>query len=176
VRAPGFTVWLTGLPGAGKRTVSDELARILTTRHIPVEQLDVRTPGVDVFASTEPGETGRHDRSLGFLASLLNRHGIAVLVATVSPSRETRDVLRAEIPRFIEVYVKRHEPPPGQRYEAPLKPEVEIATSAETAPAAADKIVRTLEVLGYVPRAAEAVYSEEEERQIIQRLKDFGYI
>lgn len=178
MRGTGFTVWFTGLPGAGKRTISDEVARRLTGRHLPVEQLDARTPGIDVLAGTEAGDVARYERRLGFLATILNRHGVAVLVASVSPSRETRDALRASIERFVEVYVRRPMPAPaaGQDYEAPLRPEVEVVTPQEAVAAAADKIVKTLEILGYVPRASESVYTAEEEQQIIQRLKDFGYL
>lgn len=176
MKGEGFTVWLTGYQGTGKRAISDELARLLVARHVPVEQFDVRTPGLDIFQSVDPTETGRYERRLGFLASLLNRHGVAVIVATMSPSRDLRDTLRRNIPRFMEVYVRRREPAQGLHYEEPLTPDVEVAAATEAASAAAQRIIQALEARGSVRRAPEAVAADEEEQQIIRRLKDFGYM
>ena len=133
MKGEGFTVWLTGYQGTGKRAISDELARFLVTRHVPVEQFDVRTPGLEVFQSADPTQTGRYERRLGFLATALNRHGVAVIVTTMSPSRELRETLRQDIPRFVEVYVKRSQPPAGQHYEEPLQPDVEVPANTENA-------------------------------------------
>lgn len=176
MKGEGFTVWLTGYQGTGKRAISDELARLLAARHVAVEQFDVRTPGLDILQSADPTETGRYERRLGFVASVLNRHGVAVIVATMSPSRELRDALRGEIPRFMEVYVKRREPAPGPHYEEPLTPDVEVAAATEATSAAAQRIMHALEGAGCVPRAPEAVAADDEEQQIIRRLKDFGYM
>jgi adenylylsulfate kinase len=176
MKAEGFTIWLTGLQGTGKRVISDELARMLAAHHVPVEQFDVRTPGLDVFASADPTETGRYERRLGFLAGVLNRHGVAVIVATMSPSRETREALRGELPHFMEVYVKPREPMAGWRYEEPLQPDVEVATATEAATVAAEKIIRALQARNLIPRVPERVAAVEEEQEIIKRLKDFGYM
>lgn len=178
MKIDGFTVWLTGLQGVGKRAISDEIARILVTRHIPVEQFDIRTPGLDVFASADPSETGhRYERRLGFLAAALNRHGTAAIVATMSPSRRLRDSLREEIPRFMEVYVRHRDPAAaGHHYEEPLQPDLEVTPAAEIAAAAAQRIVAALEAKGFIPSSRQAIAEEDEEQQIIKRLKDFGYM
>jgi adenylylsulfate kinase len=175
MKLEGFTVWLTGIQGTGKRAISDELARLLAARHVPVEQFDIRTPGLDVFTSADPTESGRYERRLGFLADILNRHGVAVIVATMSPSRNLRDTLRNEIPRFMEVYVKHRGPAGAHQYEEPLRPDVEIAPATEIATMAAERIIQALESRHYIPRAAE-VTDDDEEQQIIKRLKDFGYM
>ena len=175
MKAEGCTVWLTGFQGSGKRAISDELARLLLARHVPVEQFDVRTPGLESFRSADPTDAGRYERRLGFLAMALNRHGVSVVVATMSPSREVRDALRGEIPHFMEVYVRRPAPPAGHHYEEPLTPDVEVAASGGAAEAAA-VIARALEERGYLPRAPEAQAAADEEQQIIKRLKDFGYM
>jgi adenylylsulfate kinase-like enzyme len=174
MNAEGCTVWLTGYQGSGKRAISDELVRLLTARHVPVEQLDVRTPGLDALESADPSEIGSFERRLGFVASALNRHGISVVVAAMSPSREVRDTLRREIPRFLEVYVQRPAPVAGHPYEAPLRPDVAVAAGG--AIAAAARIVEALEERGCIVRAPAATAAEDEERQIIKRLKDFGYM
>ena len=177
MNAEGFTVWLTGLRETGKRAISDALARALVAQHVPVEQLDVRTPGLEIFEATDPSQ---YEHRLGFLAGMLNRHGVAVVVATMSPSRDRRDALRRQIPRFMEVYVKGDESAKGHAghvYEEPLRPDVEVAAAAaEEGTAAAEKIIQALEACGYVSPAPEALAAAEEERQIIKRLKDFGYM
>jgi adenylylsulfate kinase len=176
MKGEAFTVWLTGYQGTGKRAISDAIAQILAARHVPVEQFDVRTPGLEIFQAADPTESGRYERRLGYMASALNRHGVAVIVATMSPFRELRDALRQEIPRFMEVYVRRREPASSQHYEEPLQPEVEVAAATEAASAAAGRIVDALERLGYIPRGPEAQAAADEEEQIIKRLKDFGYM
>ena len=62
MRTEGFTVWLTGLQGTGKRSISDELARMLLARHLAVEQLDIRTPGLDTFRSADPTQPAADER------------------------------------------------------------------------------------------------------------------
>jgi adenylylsulfate kinase-like enzyme len=175
MKGEGCTVWLTGYRGSGKRAISDELTRMLLARQVPVEQLDFRTPGLEVFQSADPTDASRYERRLAFMAGTLNRHGVSVIVATMSPSRELRDLLRQEIPHFMEVYVKRPAPVAGQHYEEPLSPDVEVAAGGGAATAAA-AIIRALEERGCIPQAPEALAAEEEEQQIIRRLKDFGYM
>ena len=40
MRLTGFTVWLTGLPSAGKSTIAGIVADELESRGLPVEALD----------------------------------------------------------------------------------------------------------------------------------------
>lgn len=107
VRA-GATVWLTGLPSAGKTTVGTALAARLAG---PVELLDgdeVRT-----FLSAGLG-LSREDRDtnvlrIGWVAATLARHGVVAVAAVISPYAATRDAVRrlhAERgARFLEVHV-----------------------------------------------------------------------
>lgn len=99
-------VWLTGLSGAGKSTIAGCLARALAARGAPCEVLD----GDAIRAAL--GATGftredrdRHVRWVGFVASRLERHGVAVVVALVSPYREARAFARRLCRRFVEVHV-----------------------------------------------------------------------
>jgi len=104
----GFTVWLTGLPGAGKTTIAGALARRIAAASIPVEILD----GDEVrrWLSQELTFT-EHDRDInarriGYVANLLSRHGVAVIVAAIAPRRESRAAARASHERpFVEVFV-----------------------------------------------------------------------
>lgn len=158
----GFTVWVTG-PDA--RDVDDVVATLvggLTGRQLTVETIDTHTPGLSALG-TEAAAA-----AVVLAAGLLTRHGIVSVIA-LPGTRATRDQARADLGRMIEVYV------PGERpgYEPPERPEVEV-TPADAGPGV-ERALRTLEVLRLLPRD-EARYSEEEEREVIKRLKAFGYL
>jgi outer membrane translocation and assembly module TamA len=61
-------------------------------------------------------------------------------------------------------------------YEPPDNPEITIDSSKETPEQSHDKIIRTLELMGFIPAAEGADYSPEEEEKIKKRLKDLGYL
>jgi adenylylsulfate kinase len=96
-KSGGATVWLTGLPSAGKTTLALALADVLIDRGADVEILDgdqVRT-----HLSTGLGFS-RADREtqvtrIGFVAELLARHGVIVLVPVIAPFADARDKVRA---------------------------------------------------------------------------------
>jgi hypothetical protein len=158
----GFTVWVTGPDPTAVGDVVDSLFGSLTARQLAVETIDAGTPGVQGLDADAAA------RAVVLAASLLARHGVASIVA-LPGTRAGRDRARADLGRMIEVYV------PGDRpgYEAPERPEVEIA--ARDTVAGTERTLRTLEVLRLLPRD-DARYSEEEEREVIKRLKAFGYL
>lgn len=110
--AQGFTVWFTGLSGAGKTTVANRLASVLRERGLGVEVLDgdvVRTNlSKGLGFSKEDRDT--NIRRIGFVAQLLSRNGVAVIVAAISPYRDIRNEAREAIgddgAGFVEVYAK----------------------------------------------------------------------
>ena len=158
----GFTVWVTG-PDA--RAVDDVVASVIggiTGRQLAVETIDARTPGLRGLDAAVAAT------AVVLAAGLLTRHGIVSVVA-LPGSRVSRDQARAELGRMIEVYV----PGDSPGYEPPDRPEVEITPG--DAGAGVERMLRTLEVLQLLPRD-EARYSEEEEREVIKRLKAFGYL
>ncbi len=99
-------VWLTGLPSAGKSSLSQWLADALRSKGIKVELLDGEVVR-QVFPRTgfTRPERDEHIRRLGFLASRLERQGVCVVAATVSPYAESRDFVRRLCRNFIEVHV-----------------------------------------------------------------------
>ena len=152
----GVTVWFTGLSGAGKTTISTALERTLRDRGF-IESLDgdiVRqnlTKGLG-FSKADRDE---NIRRIGFVANLLTRNGVIVLVSAISPYREIRDEVRGRIGNFVEVFVNAPVEVCEQRdvkglyakarageikgftgvddpYEAPSTPEVECRTDLES--------------------------------------------
>jgi hypothetical protein len=63
---------------------------------------------------------------------------------------------------------------PAPSWEAPLQAEAEVDGSA--AAAGLPRVLRTLEVLGYLKPRDDRTYSPDEEREVIKRLKAFGYM
>jgi len=172
----GFTVWFTGLSGAGKSTIAEMLYHELQARRMKTEILD----GDVVRQNLSKGlGFSKEDRDLnilriGFVANLLTRNGVATICCPISPYRETRDAVREQIGAFVEIYVHAtveeiaaHRDPKGlykkalageitgftgvdDPYEAPEHPELVLDTLQETPQESLQKVLTTLMRLGYV--------------------------
>jgi adenylylsulfate kinase len=104
----GLTVWLTGLPSAGKTTLAQALEQRLVANGQRVELLDGDLVRTRLTRDLGYSKEDRIENVLrvGFVAELLSRNGVIVLCSLVSPYRETRDeVRRLHGGRFMEVYV-----------------------------------------------------------------------
>jgi adenylylsulfate kinase len=166
----GFVLWLTGLSGAGKSTVAAKLAPALAERGHRVELLD----GDEVRTNLCQGlGFSRADRDtniarIGYVAGKLAKHGVAVLVAAISPYRQARDQVRASVDRFVEVHVAApldtcaERDPKGlyakalageiknftgvsDPYEPPLQPEIVLHTEAESVDDSVHQVLAWLE-------------------------------
>ena len=171
----GFTLWFTGLSGAGKSTISGLLEERLRSLGARVEVLDgdvVRTylsKGLG-FSKEDRDE---NIRRIGFVCELLSRNGVIAIAAAISPYRAVREEVRARIANFVEVYVECPIEVLAERdvkglykralageigqftgvsdpYEPPLAPEVTVNSSKETPQESVDRIWATLERLGLV--------------------------
>ena len=169
----GFTLWFTGLSGAGKTTVADILEKRMRDLGAKVEVLDgdvVRTNlSKGLGFSKEDRDT--NIKRIGFVAELLSRNGVIAITAAISPYKEVRDYVRSQIDNFVEVYA--HCPMEtlierdvkglykkalageiknftgvSDPYEAPVNPEVTFDSSKETPEESADKIWAKLKELG----------------------------
>ena len=106
----GFTLWFTGLSGAGKTTIADLVGPELERHGHLVEYLDgdvVRTHLSKGLGFSKVDRDTNIER-IGWVASRLTRHGAAVLVSAISPYEETRGHARRLVEEhgaFVEVYV-----------------------------------------------------------------------
>ena len=181
----GFTLWFTGLSGAGKTTLTEAILPHLRASGARVEVLDgdeVRTNlSKGLGFSKEDRDT--NIRRIGYVGRLLSRNGVGVIAAAISPYREIRDEVRraveADGAAFVEVYVKaslealiardvkglykkaiageiKQFTGISDPYEEPLAPEVTIESDRETVEESAAKLIAKLEDLGLIGRARAA--------------------
>ncbi len=175
----GFTVWFTGLSGAGKTTLADRLEPILRERRLKVEKLDgdvIRT-NLSKGLGFSKEDRDANIRRIAFVCDLLTRNGVAVITSAISPYRDVRDEARQTIGNFVEVYVRCSIPELARRdvkglyakalsgeiqnftgvsdpYEEPLNPEVVVDSETEDVEESLQKVVTRLEELGYLPVSA----------------------
>lgn len=165
----GLVVWLTGLSGSGKTTICQAVAKELIRRKLPVEVLDGDDVRKNLTSDLGFTKTDRDDNvhRIGYVAHLLARNGIIVMVAVISPYYDTRQEVYKTLGKVIEVHV--HAPlsvceardPKGlyakvragelwnftgidDPYEPPLTPEIECNTAAETIDESRDKVIKAV--------------------------------
>ena len=178
----GFTLWFTGLSGAGKTTVSEEVEKQLRSRGSRLEILDgdVVRENLSKGLGFSKEDRDTNIRRIAFVADLLSRNGVPVITAAISPYREIRDEARENMgDRFIEVFVKAPVEACAERdvkglyekafsgeikeftgvsdpYEEPLSPEIVLETENETVEESAAKLVALLEERQLIPAAQPA--------------------
>jgi len=170
----GFALWMTGLPGAGKSTLSILAKNRLEAQGRRVEVLDGdevrRGLSRDLGLSREDRE--EHAWRVSFVSKLLARNGVVAIVALISPYRVSRERAREMIgpERFVEVYVKaslaecERRDPKGlykkarkgeitnmtgiqDPYEEPESPDIVIETEEGTPEQSADLLMKRLKQL-----------------------------
>ena len=172
----GFTLWFTGLSGAGKTTIAEVVAPELERRGLRVEWLDgdvVRTHLTKGLGFSKEDRDTNIER-IGWVAARLTRHGAAVVVSAISPYEATRRTARElveEFGAFVEVYVATSVEECERRdvkglyekartgeipeftgvsdpYEEPVDPELRIETTDHEPEESARLVVAKLEELG----------------------------
>lgn len=107
---PGATVWLTGLPSAGKSTIARAAAERLRAAGRAVEVLDgdeIRTElTADLGFSRDDRIT--NVRRIGFVAAVLARNGVIALVPVIAPYAVARDAVRAKHDADGSTYLEVH--------------------------------------------------------------------
>ncbi|HEY1337292.1 MAG TPA: adenylyl-sulfate kinase [Bryobacteraceae bacterium] len=171
----GFTIWFTGMSGAGKSTISGLLEARLRALGAKVEVLDGDVVRTHLSRGLGFSKEDRDEniRRIGFVCELLSRNGVIAIAAAISPYRAVREEVRARIPNFVEVHVhcpieelarrdvkglyKRALAGEIQQftgvsdpYEPPAAPEVTVDSSRETPEESLERIWATLEHSGLV--------------------------
>jgi len=165
----GLTVWSTGLSSAGKSTISEAVYERLRAMGYRVEWLDGDAVRQHLSRGLGFSKEDRDEniRRIGFVAHLLTRNGIIVLVSAISPYRAVRDEMRRKIGNFLEVYVRAPLEVCEQRdlkgiyrraragemhgvtgvddpYEPPLAAEIECHTDRETPADSAERVLNAV--------------------------------
>lgn len=193
----GLTVWITGLPFTGKK----DTARILSER---LKMLKIKTAvliGGQIRREYEKNlgfskeEIYKNIRRIAFECKLLNENGIIAIAVTISPFRELRRECRQMIGRFVEVYhwcpveilkerdkkglFKKAEEGKLKNvagvsipYEESEKPEVIIDAEKVIPFRAANQILNRLKDLGYLEEADHSVLLRQEEGYVRKILRD----
>ncbi|MGW1064955.1 adenylyl-sulfate kinase [Streptomyces aureus] len=106
----GATVWLTGLPSAGKTTIAYELAGRLREEGHRVEVLDGDEIREFISAGLGFGRADRHTnvQRIGFLAELLARNGVKALVPVIAPYADSREAVRGRHRENGTTYLEVH--------------------------------------------------------------------
>lgn len=175
----GFTLWFTGLSGAGKTTISELVSTELKARGSRLEILDgdIVRENLSKGLGFSKEDRDTNVRRIAFVADLLSRNGTPVITAAISPYREIRDEARTNMgERFIEVYIEASVDACAERdvkglyakafsgeikeftgvsdpYEAPENPEVTIKTEEEEPHESAGRLIAYLEERELIPAA-----------------------
>jgi adenylylsulfate kinase len=177
----GFTLWMTGLSGSGKSTITDVLIDEFEERGIPLEVLDgdiVREHLSKGLGFSKEDRDTNIER-IGFVADLLSRNGVPVVTAAISPYRETRQHVREMHDgnsTFVECYIATSLEACEERdvkglyakarsgeipeftgvsdpYEEPETPEIRVETEGKSPEDSAREILDYLESEGLIPGA-----------------------
>lgn len=176
----GFTLWFTGLSGAGKTTIAQKIEQMLRDKGLKVELLDgdvVRT-NLSKGLGFSKEDRDINIKRIGFVCHLLSRNGVIAIASAISPYRAVRDHNRQLIGDFVEVFVKcsldtcinrdvkglykkalageiKNYTGVSDPYEEPLSPEVVVETDKESVEESVGKILNALQNLGYLEAMGE---------------------
>src|SRR5919112_80322 len=174
-RERGCVIWFTGLSGSGKTTIAHELEDKLLEAGVPVELLDGDVVRENLSKGLGFSEEDRNTniRRIAFVAHLLQRNGVFVITAAISPYKSIRDEARTMIKDFVEVFADAPLEVCEERdvkglyakarageikgftgiddpYEAPTNAEIVLATDKLTPEESAQKVIDRLIELKYL--------------------------
>ena len=203
-----FTLWFMGRPSAGKSTLASRVEDRLVEMGYPIENLDgdeIRKHlHPDLGFSREDRRT--NNRRTAYIAKLLNRNDIPVIVGMITPFRDSqeqaRDIIEDE-GDFVLIHVKcsvdaAEERDPKGLYEKahegniekftginhpfqePLNPEIIVDTENRSVEDGVDHVLSQLESRGLLEEQLDDDYSfsitRSEEQELTDQLKDLGYL
>jgi len=191
----GVTVWFTGLPCSGKTTLALKLNAELKKRGYNPEELDgdITRKYLSKGLGFSKEDRDENIRRVGFVCSLLTKHGAVTTAAFVSPYRSIRAEIREMIGNFVEVYVKcsldkcierdvkgmykkaiageiKNFTGVSDPFEEPEKPELVVETDKESEAESLKKILDKLEELGYLRPAGKDILIPDYLRQDLVKI------
>lgn len=203
-----FTLWFMGRPSAGKSTLASRVEDRLVEIGYPIENLD----GDDIRKHLHPDlGFSREDRRINnrrtaYIAKLLNRNEIPVIVGMITPFRDSQEQARDIIEDggdFIQIYAKcsvetaEERDPKGlyqqaregniekftgvnHPFQEPLNPEIVVDTEQQSIDNCVDVVMSQLEILGVLNEQLDDEYSfsitRREEQDVTDRLRELGYL
>lgn len=203
-----FTLWFMGRPAAGKSTLASRVEDHLVDQGYPIENLDgdeIRKHlHPDLGFSREDRRT--NNRRTAYIAKLLNRNEIPVIVGMITPFRDSQEQAREIIENegeFILIYVKcsvetAEERDPKELYkkardgkiekftgishpfQEPHNPEIIIDTETQPIDEGVEYVLTYLQERGLLDERLDNEYkfpiTRNEEEEVTDRLKDLGYL
>jgi adenylylsulfate kinase len=203
-----FTLWFMGRPAAGKSTLASRVEDRLVDRGYQIENLD----GDEIRKHLHPDlgftreDRRTNNRRTAYIAKLLNRNDIPVIVGMITPFRDSqeqaRDIVEDE-GEFILIYVKcsveagEERDPKGlyeqaregkiekftgidHPFQEPLNPDVIVDTEEQSIEESVEYVLLELEEQGLMDELMDDEYNfpitRTEEQEIIDRLKGLGYL
>lgn len=203
-----FTLWFMGRPAAGKSTLAKRTEQELRERGYPIENLD----GDEIRKQLHPNlgfsreDRATNNRRTAFICKLLNRNGIPVVNAMITPfrdsQREAREIIEPD-GEFVLIYVKcsideakRRDPKDlyeqaesgnlekftgiNHPFQEPHNPEIVVDTNTMSADESVQHVVSRLGELGIFDAEASVDYnfdiSRQQETKIVDRLNSLGYL
>ena len=176
--AKGFTIFFTGLSGAGKSTISQLLEKKLKEiLHRSITILDGDEVRQHLSAELGFSKEGRDTniRRIGYVASLITKHGGVAICAPIAPYRQARREVRQMVEQygdFIEIHIAttieecerrdvkglyakarageiEHFTGISDPYEEPENPDLRIGTEGMTPDQSCQLVIEMLKKLGH---------------------------
>lgn len=203
-----FTLWFMGRPSAGKSTLASRVENRLADANYPVENLDgdeIRKHlHPDLGFSREDRRT--NNRRTAYIAKLLNRNDIPVIVGMITPFRDSQEQAREIIEdegEFVLIHVKcsvesaEKRDPKGlyeqaregkiekftginHPFQEPLTPEIIVDTEEQSEQECVDHILAKLDEMGVLDKELDDSYNfsitHQEEQEITEQLEELGYL
>lgn len=203
-----FTLWFMGRPAAGKSTLASRVEDRLVDRGLQIENLD----GDDIRKHLHPDlgfsreDRRTNNRRTAYIAKLLNRNDIPVIVGMITPFRDSQEQARnivEDAGEFVLIWVKcsveaAEERDPKDLYEQaregkiekftginhpfqePLNPDIVVDTEEQSINEGVEHVVRKLENQNLMDERLDDKYSfpitQTEEQEITARLVELGYL
>ena len=203
-----FTLWFMGRPAAGKSTLASRVEDRLVEQGYRIENLD----GDDIRKHLHPDlgfsreDRRTNNRRTAYIAKLLNRNDIPVIVGMITPFRDSqqqaRDIIEDE-GEFVLVHIKcsveaaQERDPKGlyekaregkiekftginHPFQEPLNPDIVVDTETQSIDEGVEHVLQRLEERGLLEDRLDSEYtfpiSRAEEQEVTERLKDLGYL